>query len=338
MWALALPIGLVAAASRDRTCRHAFPCGPRHRGAGIGGADGADGTAGTDSTAARRAGGAAGPPGPDPIPGRRCRCRRPRAGAWRPSGAEPSSWTSAPVPGTWSWSRPAYALPAIRSGISRGKAWSPWRPSPDRSFRGRVRGKPASSVRIAFQDGRINGFVDPGEGDRYFVEPLEHLRKDAVPGGVGKGPGTSCTAKGTSCRTAACPAGWTAPGGRRPWRPCRRGSRSIGETAIQAPPSGSRWGLRMGSGRGLRGACPREAGGGGRTLRPGGTGRGGAVFHGEGARQRRRRGEAHQRHLQHGGRPVPGSAASTSMCASRKSSSRPRTSRPGAPRWTSTGT
>lgn len=61
-------------------------------------------------------------------------------------------------------------------------------PAPDDTWRGRVRGKPGSKVRVSFRDGRINGFVDEGTGDPLFVEPLDHL----VPGfpsvGTGKVP------------------------------------------------------------------------------------------------------------------------------------------------------
>lgn len=45
-------------------------------------------------------------------------------------------------------------------------------PGQERSYRGRIRGNPGSKVRLSFADGRITGFIDAGNGDRTFVEPL----------------------------------------------------------------------------------------------------------------------------------------------------------------------
>jgi PKD repeat protein len=48
-------------------------------------------------------------------------------------------------------------------------------PASDLTFRGRIRGKPNSNVRLSVRDGRILGFFDAGEGDRTFVEPMDFI-------------------------------------------------------------------------------------------------------------------------------------------------------------------
>lgn len=83
-------------------------------------------------------------------------------------------------------------------------------PVPDQSFRGHVRGKPGSKVRLSFQDGRVNGYIDPGEGPdgRVFMEPMDHFQagmpsgshavyfeKDVIP------------EAGVTCGTASAPGG-----------------------------------------------------------------------------------------------------------------------------------
>jgi PKD repeat protein len=46
-------------------------------------------------------------------------------------------------------------------------------PSPEQSFRGHIRGNPSSRVRLSLADGKVTGFIDAGDGDRTFIEPLE---------------------------------------------------------------------------------------------------------------------------------------------------------------------
>lgn len=55
-------------------------------------------------------------------------------------------------------------------------------PAPEQSFRGRIRGRPGSEVRLSFQDGRVNGFVDGGDSGRVFLEPLDHFQPGAPEG------------------------------------------------------------------------------------------------------------------------------------------------------------
>jgi PKD repeat protein len=55
-------------------------------------------------------------------------------------------------------------------------------PVPEQSFRGRIHGNPASKVRLSFSGGRVTGFIDAGDGQRTFVEPLDVL-DDRMPGG-----------------------------------------------------------------------------------------------------------------------------------------------------------
>ncbi|MDQ3000549.1 MAG: PKD domain-containing protein [Fibrobacterota bacterium] len=50
-------------------------------------------------------------------------------------------------------------------------------PSPEQSFRGRIRGNPSSRVRLSLADGKVTGFIDAGDGDRTFIEPLEMFNR-----------------------------------------------------------------------------------------------------------------------------------------------------------------
>lgn len=67
---------------------------------------------------------------------------------------------------------PGY-LVRIRSAEGEGTM----SPEPETSFRGRIHGNDRSRVRLSLRDGRITGFVDAGEGDRVFLEPLDFLDK-----------------------------------------------------------------------------------------------------------------------------------------------------------------
>jgi hypothetical protein len=46
-------------------------------------------------------------------------------------------------------------------------------PGPELRFRGRIRGNAESRVRLSMADGRVTGFIDAGDGDRTFLEPLD---------------------------------------------------------------------------------------------------------------------------------------------------------------------
>lgn len=45
-------------------------------------------------------------------------------------------------------------------------------PTPESNFRGAIRGKPGSRVRLSLDRGRLTGSIDPGTGDPVFVEPI----------------------------------------------------------------------------------------------------------------------------------------------------------------------
>lgn len=48
-------------------------------------------------------------------------------------------------------------------------------PGPDLAFRGHIRGRPGSRVRLSMGDGRVTGFIDAGDGDKTFLEPLDMI-------------------------------------------------------------------------------------------------------------------------------------------------------------------
>ena len=48
-------------------------------------------------------------------------------------------------------------------------------PQEELAFRGRVRGLTGSRVRLAFSDGHVTGFIDNGDGNRTYIEPLDRF-------------------------------------------------------------------------------------------------------------------------------------------------------------------
>lgn len=83
-------------------------------------------------------------------------------------------------------------------------------PVPDQSFRGHVRGKPGSKVRLSFQDGRVNGFIDPGDGPegRVFMEPMDHFQAGMPSGSHAVYFEKDVVAEsGVTCGTASAPQG-----------------------------------------------------------------------------------------------------------------------------------
>lgn len=46
-------------------------------------------------------------------------------------------------------------------------------PVEDHTFRGSLRGRPGSHVRLSFTGGKVSGYIDAGDGDRTYIEPME---------------------------------------------------------------------------------------------------------------------------------------------------------------------
>ncbi|MDB5050785.1 MAG: peptidase in kexin sedolisin [Fibrobacteres bacterium] len=78
--------------------------------------------------------------------------------------------------------RVSVRAPGYRVRLSTPQGLRDIAPGPELSFRGHIRGNPESRVRLSLAEGRITGFIDAGDGDKTFLEPLDQLQPGQAPG------------------------------------------------------------------------------------------------------------------------------------------------------------